>query len=72
MQNFFARRPTWMRFFFNPGQRLVGVFLLFILIPGTFLSVFALRVLRQEEQLSKQRTKENLQRIAKEIGRKLV
>jgi signal transduction histidine kinase len=60
-----------MRFFFNPSQRLVGVFLIFILIPGTFLSVFALRVLRQEEQLVKQRTKENLERIAKEIGREL-
>jgi signal transduction histidine kinase len=71
MRNFLARRPTWMRFFFNPSQRLVGVFLIFILLPGTFLGVFALRVLRQEEQLLKQRTKENLERIAKEIGSEL-
>ncbi len=71
MRNFLARRPTWMHFFFNPSQRLVGVFLIFILLPGTFLGVFALRVLRQEEQLVKQRTKENLERIAKEIGREL-
>ncbi|MFC2167637.1 ATP-binding protein [Acidobacteriota bacterium] len=71
MRKFIARRPTWMRFFFNPIQRLVGVFLIFILLPGTFLSIFAFRVLRQEEQLITQRTKENLERTAKEIGREL-
>jgi signal transduction histidine kinase len=71
MRNFFAHRPTWMRFFLNPSQRLVGVFLIFILIPGAFLSVVALRVLRQEGQLVTQRAKENLERIAKEICREL-
>jgi len=50
MRNFLVRRPVWLRFLFSPSQRLVGVFLVFILLPGTFLGVFALRVLRQEEE----------------------
>jgi signal transduction histidine kinase/tetratricopeptide (TPR) repeat protein len=49
----------------------VGVFALFILLPGAFLGVFALRVLRQESQLARQRTRESLERTAEEIGRDL-
>jgi signal transduction histidine kinase len=71
MRNFLVRRPPWLRFLFSPSQRLVGVFLVFILLPGTFLGVFALRILRQEGQLVRQRTRERLERIAKEIGRDL-
>jgi signal transduction histidine kinase len=71
MRNFLVRRPPWLRFLFSPSQRLVGVFLVFILLPGTFLGVFALRILRQEGQLVRQRTRERLERMAKEIGRDL-
>lgn len=71
MGNFTAYRPAWMRFFFSPSQRLLGVFLVFILLPGLFLGVFSLRILRQEEQLVRQRAKENLERIAQEIGFRL-
>lgn len=71
MLNFLVRRPSWLGFFSSPSRRLVGVFLVFILLPGTFLGVFALRVLRQEGQLVKQRTRERLERVAKEIGRDL-
>lgn len=71
MLNFLVRRPAWLHFFFSPSQRLVGVFLVFILLPGTFLCVFVLRVLRQEGQLVRQRTHERLERIAKDIGRDL-
>ena len=42
-----------------------------ILLPGAFLGVFALRVLRQESQLASQRTRESLERAAEEIGRDL-
>jgi signal transduction histidine kinase len=66
-----VRRPARPRFFQGPSQRLVAVFILFILLPGTFLGVFALRVLRQESQLSRQRTRERLERTAGEIGRDL-
>lgn len=45
--------------------------MVFILLPGAFLGVFALRVLRQEGQLVRQRTRERLERVAKEIGRDL-
>ena len=71
MPNSSVRRPSWPRFFRGPGQRLVGVFVLFILLPGAFLGVFALRVLRQESQLARQRTRESLERTAEEIGRDL-
>lgn len=71
MRNFLVRRPSWLGFFSSPSRRLVGVFLVFILLPGMFLGLFALRVLRQEEQLVRQRTNERLERIAKEIGRDL-
>ena len=71
MQNSPARRPARRRFFLGPSQRLIGVFALFILLPGAFLAVFALRVLRQEGQLARQRTRERLERTAEEIGRGL-
>jgi len=71
MPNSSLRRPSWPRFLRGPGQRLVGVFALFILLPGAFLGVFALRVLRQESQLARQRTRESLERTAEEIGRDL-
>jgi signal transduction histidine kinase len=71
MPNSPLRRPAWPRFLRSPGRRLVGVFALFILLPGAFLGVFALRVLRQESQLARQRTRESLERAAEEIGRDL-
>jgi signal transduction histidine kinase len=71
MPNSSVGRPAWPRFLRGPGQRLVGVFALFILLPGAFLGVFALRVLRQESQLARQRTRESLERTAEEIGRDL-
>ena len=71
MRNFLVRRPVWLRFLFSPSQRLVGVFVVFILLPGAFLGVFALRVLRQEGQLVRQLTRERMERVAKEIGRDL-
>jgi signal transduction histidine kinase len=71
MPNSPVRRPARRRFFLGPSQRLVGVFVLFILLPGAFLGVFALRVLRQEGQLARQRTRERLERTAEEIGRDL-
>jgi len=71
MPNSSVRRPDKRRFLLGPSQRLVGVFVLFILLPGAFLGVFALRVLRQEGQLARQRTRERLERTAGEIGRDL-
>jgi len=71
MPNSSLRRPAWPRSLQGPGQRLVGVFALFILLPGAFLGVFALRVLRQDSQLASQRTRESLERTAEEIGRDL-
>jgi signal transduction histidine kinase len=65
------RRPVQPRSLRGPGRRLVGVFALFILLPGAFLGVFALRGLRQESQLAGQRTRESLERTAEEIGRNL-
>jgi signal transduction histidine kinase len=71
MPNSSLRRPARPRSLRGPGRRLVGVFGLFILLPGAFLGVFALRVLRQESQLAGQRTRESLERTAEEIGRDL-
>ncbi len=68
MRNFSSRRPAWLRFLFSPNKRLIGVFFIFILLPGTFLGFFAFRVLQQEGQLIKQRTRERLENIAKAIG----
>ncbi|MFZ2053310.1 MAG: HAMP domain-containing sensor histidine kinase [Candidatus Aminicenantales bacterium] len=62
------RRLARPRFLLRPGQRLIAVFVVFILLPGTFLGIFALRALRQEGQLGRQRTRERLERIATEIG----
>jgi signal transduction histidine kinase len=71
MPNSPLRRPARPRLFLGPSQRLVGVFILFILLPGAFLGVFALRVLRQEGQLARQRTRERLEITAEEVGRDL-
>src|SRR4030042_1236651 len=71
MPNSPVRRPARPRFFQGPSRRLVGVFVLFILLPGAFLGIVALRVLRQEGQLARQRTRERLERTAEEIGRDL-
>lgn len=65
------RRSPRSRSLFGPSRRLLAVFALFILLPGAFLGVFALRVLRQEGQLARQRTRERLERTAEEIGRDL-
>jgi signal transduction histidine kinase len=62
------RRPARPRFLLSPSQRLISVFVVFILLPGTFLGVFALRALRQEGQVGRQRTRERLERIAGEIA----
>ncbi len=66
-----SRRPARRRLNLGASQRLVGVFALFVLLPGTFLAVFALRVLRQEGQIARQRAREDLERTAAEIGRDL-
>ena len=66
-----VRRSARARFRSGPSQRLIGVFVLFILLPGAFLGGFAFRVLRQEGQLARQRTRESLERTAEEIGRYL-
>lgn len=71
MKNSPVRRPARRRFLSGPSQRLIGVFVLFILLPGAFLGGFAFRVLRQEGQLTRQRTRESLERTAAEIGRYL-
>ncbi|MGB7294787.1 MAG: HAMP domain-containing sensor histidine kinase [Candidatus Aminicenantales bacterium] len=62
-----ARRPARPRFLLGPGQRLIAVFVVFILLPGAFLGLFALRALRQEGRLAEQRTRERLERIVGEI-----
>jgi hypothetical protein len=59
------------RFRLGPGQRFVGVFALFILLPGAFLAAFALRVLRQEGQVARQRVREGLERASLDIARDL-
>jgi signal transduction histidine kinase len=66
-----VRRPVRPHHPLGPSRRLIGVFALFILLPGAFFGVFALRVLRQESQLARQRTRERLERTAEEIGRVL-
>jgi len=71
MRNFFSRRPAWLHFLSSPTQRLVIVFIIFILLPGAFLGIFALRVFRQEGQLVRQQTRERLERVAEEISRNL-
>ncbi|MFC2156618.1 ATP-binding protein [Acidobacteriota bacterium] len=66
-----ANRPAWLRLFFSPSRRLLGVFVIFILLPGAFLGVFALRVLRQEGQFIRQNTRNRLERTAEELGREM-
>ena len=65
------RHPAWQRFHVGPGHRLVGVFLVFILLPGIVLGVFALRTLRQEGRLAQQQIQERLERITAQMGRDL-
>jgi signal transduction histidine kinase len=71
MPNSPLRRPGWPRFRLGPGQKFVGVFALFILLPGAFLAAFALRVLRQEGQVARQRVREGLERTSLDIARDL-
>jgi signal transduction histidine kinase len=66
-----ASRKSRRRLLWGPGRKLVGVFILFILLPGAILGVIALRVLRQEVAISRQRTRETLERRAGELGREL-
>lgn len=65
------RRPVRPRFHLRTSRRLFGVFGLFIVLPGALLAVFALRVLRQEGQIARQRAREDLERMAAEISRDL-
>ena len=65
------RHPAWQRFLVGPGHRLVGVFLVFILLPGIILGFFALRTLRQEGRLAQQQIQERLERITTQVGRDL-
>jgi len=64
-------RTAWQRFLVEPSHRLVGIFLIFILLPGIVLGVFALRTLRQEGRLAQQQIQERLGRITAQIGRDL-
>ena len=68
MPKYQVPRPTRLRFLLGPSQRLIAIFIIFILLPGTFLGVFALRVLRQEGRLASQRTRERLEKIVSEVG----
>jgi len=65
------RHPARQRVLVGPGHRLVGVFLVFILLPGIVLGVFALRTLRQEGRLAQQQLQERLERITAQMGRDL-
>lgn len=65
------RRPAWQRFLVEPSHRLIGIFLVFILLPGIVLGVFALRTLRQEDRLAQQQVHDRLERIATTVGRDL-
>jgi signal transduction histidine kinase/tetratricopeptide (TPR) repeat protein len=63
-----APRPARRRLLIGPSQRLIAVFVIFILLPGAFLGIFALRALRQEGRFAEQRTRERLEMMAGEIG----
>jgi signal transduction histidine kinase len=65
------RHPVRHRFLVGPGHRLVGVFLVFILLPGIVLGIFALRTLRRERRLTQQQIQERLDRITVQVGRDL-
>jgi signal transduction histidine kinase len=65
------RRAEWQRFLVEPSHRLVGIFLVFILLPGIVLGIFALRTLRQEGRLAQQQIQERLGRITAQISRDL-
>lgn len=64
-------RPGWLRVPSRPGRRLVVVFVIFVLLPGIVLGVFALRALRQETLLAQNQVRQKLQSIADRIGRDL-
>ncbi len=63
------QRPAPSHFLRGSSRKLIGIFSVFILLPGILLGVFALQVLRQEGQLGRQRTRERMERTAGEIGR---
>ena len=65
------RGAAWQRFLVEPSHRLVGIFLVFILLPGIVLGVFALRTLSQEDRLAQQQIQDRLERIATRVGRDL-
>lgn len=65
------RRSAWHRLLHGPGHRLVGVFLVFILLPGVVLGVFALRTLRRERKHTEQQIQERLDRITVQVSRDL-
>jgi signal transduction histidine kinase len=65
------RRASSKRSFAGPGFRLVGFFLVFILLPGVVLAVFALRTLQQEERFAHQQIRERLERAAARVAREL-
>lgn len=65
------RHPASQRFLVGPSHRLVGVFLVFILLPGVVLGIFALRTLRQESRLAQQQIQERLERTRGQVGREL-
>jgi signal transduction histidine kinase len=52
-------------------QRLVGIFVVTILVPGLILGFFAVRALRQEKALADQQVHERLNGAAESIGHRL-
>ena len=65
------RRSSRPRFLPGPKHRLIIVFCLFVLLPGSFLGVYSLRALRQEDRLTGQRIQERLEKIISDIGQSL-
>lgn len=61
-------RSARSRFLSGPTYRLIIVFLLFILLPGSFLGVYSLRALQQEGRLAGQRIRDRLENIISSIG----
>src|SRR5262245_43814968 len=52
-------------------QRLAGIFIITILVPGLILGFFGLRALRQEKGLADQQIRERLTAAAESIGSRL-
>ena len=65
------RHSVKNRFLVEPRHRLVGIFLVFILLPGLVLGFVAMRTLRQEERLAQQQIQGILERTAEQLGRSL-